>query len=297
MTVTSTPIVKNNFQGIIYMLFGIIFLSMMDVVAKFIVEAEYSVLQLLAVRAWMVLIFLILWMLYKKDFKQLKTKRPFGHMFRTLFGISAALLFFTSLQYLPLADATILFFVSPFIMTALSVPLFKEKVGLHRWGAILAGFIGVVIVTQPGGASFQLAALLPLAASLGYVAFILMGRFLGTTETNVSIMFHVALGTAILTSLALPWVWKPVPIEYVGIIALMSLFYLGGGYCLLKAFTTAEIGAVSPFEYTGILWAIILGYIFWGDVPEAIVFVGAAIVMASGIYMIYRESKLSKAAR
>jgi drug/metabolite transporter (DMT)-like permease len=294
MAMSSVSIQKNNFRGIIFMLFGIIFLSLMDAIAKLIVEADFTVVQLLAVRAWMVMILLILWMLYKKDFRQLKTKRPTSHIFRSIFGISAALLFFTSLQYIPLADATILFFVSPFIMTALSIPLFKEKVGLHRWGAILIGFVGVVIVTQPGSGSFQLAALLPLGASFCYVAFILMGRFLGSTETNVSIMFYVTLGTAILSSIALPWVWKPMQMEYLLVIAAMSFFYLGGSYCLLKAFITAEVGAVSQFEYTGILWAIILGYVFWGDVPENIVFIGAAIVMVSGIYMIYRENKLSK---
>lgn len=294
MSSLSPTIERSNYRGILYMMIGVVFLALMDAVAKLIVEADYSVLQMLAIRGWIVLVLLTGWMLYKGTIKQLKTRRPLAHLFRAILGLLAPLFFFVSLKDLPLADATILFFVSPFLMTALSVPLFKEKVGLHRWAAVITGFIGIVIVTQPGTASFQMAALLPLGASVCYVGIMLLGRWLGSTESNVTIIFYVTLGTTVVASAALPYVWDPVGIRDLGIIFVMSLLYLGGSYFLLRAFIVAEVGAVAPFEYSGIIWAVLLGYFFWGDVPEDIVFLGASIVVASGVYMIYRESRLTR---
>lgn len=294
MSSMSPAVEKSNYRGVVYMMIGAAFLSLMDAVAKVIVEANYPVLQMLAVRGWIVLTLMILWMLYEGSFAQLKTRRPLAHFARAVLGLLAPLFFFVSLKDLPLADATILFFVSPFLMTALSVPLFKEKVGLHRWVAIIAGFIGIVIVVRPGSASFQMAALLPLAASVCYVGIMLLGRFLGSTESNLTIIFYVTLGSTIVSSVAQPWVWEPVSLPDLGVMFVMALLYLGGSYFLLRAFIVAEIGAVAPFEYSGIIWAILLGYVFWGDVPDEIVFLGASIVVASGVYMIYRERRLTR---
>ena len=195
------------------------------------------------------------------------------------------------MKELPLADATVIFFISPFVMTALSVPLFGEKVGIHRWSAIMLGFIGVLIVMQPTSGVLKMDALMVIGASLCYSGVMLTGRVLSKTETTFTIIFYSNLGVLIATACLAVFFWHPIPLQDVALVALMALLSLAGNICLVKSFALGEVGVITPFEYTGIFWAVMLGYLIFGDFPGLHVWLGVVIIAGSGLYMIYRENR------
>ncbi len=273
------------------MILGVFLMSTMDAVAKLLVEANYSVIQILAIRGSFNLTLLFIWMFTHGGLQIVRTRQYGGHGLRIILGLMAPLLFFTALRNMPLADATVIFFISPFVMTALSVPLFKEKVGIHRWGAIAVGFMGVIYVVQPTGGVFEVEALMVLGASLSYCGIMLAGRWLGTTESTFTIIFYMTLGTTCIMGLLTPFVWQPMPLADVGLVAALALLSLSGNICLIMAFNTGEVGVITPFEYTGLIWAVVLGFVFFSDFPAFNVWVGVAAIGASGLYMVYRENR------
>tara|TARA_R100000005_G_scaffold96082_1_gene80550 strand:+ start:3108 stop:3989 length:882 start_codon:yes stop_codon:yes gene_type:complete len=280
-----------NIRGIMFMIAGIFFMSSMDAVAKFLVQADYSVPQMLAIRGAVLIPLLIVWMMMRGGPGILRTRQIGTHGIRVVFGVLAPLLFFLSLKELPLADATVIFFISPFVMTALSVPLFGEKVGIHRWSAIMLGFIGVLIVMQPTSGVLKMDALMVIGASLCYSGVMLTGRVLSQTETTFTIIFYSNLGVLIATACLAVFFWHPIPLQDVALVALMALLSLAGNICLVKSFALGEVGVITPFEYTGIFWAVMLGYLIFGDFPGLHVWLGVVIIAGSGLYMIYRENR------
>jgi len=282
---------SNNIRAIGLMITGVFLLSCMDAVAKLLVTADYSVIQILALRGAINLIILLGWMFTHGGFPSIRTKQYFGHGLRIVLGLMAPLLFFMSLKHLPLADATVIFFISPFVMTALSVPIFKEKVGIHRWAAIALGFMGVLIVIQPTGGVMEIEAFMVLGASLSYCGIMLAGRWLGSTESTFAIIFYITLGIAVIMGLMAPFVWKPMPLSDLGWVAVMAVLSLSGNIFLIKSFSIGEVGVITPFEYTGIIWAVVLGYVVFSDFPAENVWIGVVVIGASGLYMIYRENK------
>ncbi|PHQ69466.1 MAG: EamA family transporter [Sneathiella sp.] len=288
---TPSSLPNNNIKGIAFILVGVFLMSSMDAVAKLLVQADYSVIQILAIRGMINTSILLVWMFSHGGFPSVRTKQYKGHGLRIVLGLMAPLLFFMSLKNLPLADATVIFFISPFVMTALSVPLFKEKVGIHRWGAIILGFIGVLIVMQPTSGIVEIEAFMVLGASLSYCGIMLAGRWLGTTESTFTIIFYMTLGITLIMGLLSPFFWQPMPLEDLALVGAMALLSLSGNICLIKAFSTGEVGVITPFEYSGIIWAVVLGFVVFSDFPAQNVWIGVAVIGTSGLYMVYRENK------
>lgn len=282
---------SGNLAGITYMMLAIFMLSTMDAVAKWLVEADYSVFQILFVRGCLNMAMLFIAMPFLGGINLLRTQRAGAHAVRVGFGVLAPFLFFTALISMPLAETTVVFFISPFVMTALSVPLFKEQVGLHRWGAILVGFAGVVYVAQPTSELFNPAVLFVLGGSLSYSFLMLSSRWLGKTESTFAIIFYGNLGAAIVMAFFLPFVWKEMSFADLGVVGLMAILSLAGNVFILKAFMKADVGVITPFEYTGLLWAVLLGFIFFEEIPTSNVWVGMSIIAASGLYLVYRENR------
>ncbi len=290
-TSSSVPLGRDNhLSGIVFVLSGVFVVTVMDAIAKFLVEADYSPFQILAVRGWIITASFLIWMAFRGRLGSLKTHRGHHHAIRSLIGFCAPFLFFTALGLMPLADTVVVTFAAPFVMTALSIPLLKETVGWHRWGAICVGFVGVVIVVQPSGGTFQVGALYALGACLSYSLIQIMTRWMSGTETPVRIVFYFNLGTAIIGTCALPFVWKAMPLDDVLIICAMAGVAVTGHIMLTVAFTKAPISVVAPFEYSALIWSALFGLLIWGEFPARHVWFGAAIIVISGIYMIHRES-------
>ncbi len=284
-------IVNNNLLGIVYIVLAIFMLASMDAVAKVLVTSDYSSFQILFMRGCINLVLLSCLMPFMGGLKLVKTNRFWAHGLRGLFGFLAPLCFFTALTSMQLAEATVIFFIAPFVMTAMSVPLFKEQVGIHRWGAIIVGFCGVLYVAQPTSEIFNPAVFLVLAASLAYSFLMLSSRWLGKVDATYTIVFYVTFWVTLFSSTTVFFVWKDMPIEDLLAVGAMAVLSLAGNFFIVKAFTIGEVGAITPFEYTGLLWAVTFGFVFFGEVPGLNVWIGMAIIAASGLYMVYRENK------
>jgi len=276
--------------GIGFFVTGALFLSVMDGAVKWLLSGDIAVVQIIAYRGWMVLCASFLMLPLYGGFKAIKTARLKGHGIRAAIGCLAPFLFFEGLRHLSLADSVTLFFGSAFLMTAISAIFLGERVGVHRWSAIVIGFVGVIIVTRPGDA-FQTAALLPVGASLCYAIFSVMGRWLSRTESTFSLVFYYNAGLTFFMTCALPFFWKPVELDMVGGIGIVAALALLGHMTMHHAYRLAPISVVAPYEYSALVWAVLLDYYVFDTTPTPVTLIGAGIIVASGLYIVYRESR------
>ena len=281
---------SNNLLGIGLMILATLLFVVMDGLAKWLVSAEMSAIQLIAIRGWIIIPIILLWLALKGDLKELVTSNPVQHVLRGCLGFFAPLAFFTSLKSLPLADATVIFFSSTFMLTAASAIFLKERVGIHRWSALVVGFIGVVIAINPRGGGDLQAYLLVLAATVIYAMIFVTGKHLSRKDSVISLVFSLHFGMSFIATLALPWVWVPVSPVELGQLGLLAVIALFAHYLFAAAFARADVSALAPFEYTALLWATTIGYLVWQDIPSTEVWIGASIIIACGLYVVHRES-------
>ncbi len=277
--------------GIACALAGLLGMSVMDACAKFLGEG-YAISQIILLRNGVGALAVFLFVLAAgRGLAPLHA----GHIgllsLRTIFGLAAGFLFFTGLRYLPLADAFAIAFTAPLFITALSAPLLGEQVGLRRWGAVLVGFIGVLIVIQPGTSSFRTEALLPLGAALAYALAMLVSRRLTWDMTTSAIMFWPSLGSAFAALVLMPIQWRtPTPFD-LGIFVFMGLIGTVGMSLIVQGYRFAPASVIAPFDYSALLWAILLGWLIWGDLPGPEVWLGASVLISSGLYILHRETR------
>ncbi len=288
-TANATP-ARQALIGIVFMTGAIALFSVMDVMVKLLSD-DYGTMQIYFFRSLLALI--PAWLLLHSEggLAALKTKRLVFHVFRSCVSMSFLLCFFLALSLMPLADLYAITFAAPLFITALSVPMLGEQVGARRWAAIGVGFIGVLVILRPGGEMLSVGGLIGLASSLLFSFSMIFTRMLSRTESNGAIVVYFALTSTVLSGIALPfaWVW-PTPDAWALLIA-VGLVGGVGQILITHAFRCAPVAIVSPFQYTSILWGLTLGYGFFGDVPDAIMLGGAAIVVASGLYILYRETR------
>jgi drug/metabolite transporter (DMT)-like permease len=189
-----------------------------------------------------------------------------------------------------LVDAIAITFAAPIFISALSVLLLKEPVGLHRWGAIGVGFCGVLIILRPGLGVFQWVALVVLGSVLAYALLMITTRAFKSTESTASLMLYPQLGMSFTGIFYAPLFWVTPSLGDLGLFALAGLFGSVGVMCLTHAFRLAPVAVVSPFEYSALIWATLLGFLLWGELPDSYTLAGAGIVISSGLYIIYRET-------
>lgn len=221
----------------------------------------------------------------------LRTTRPLKHASRAVIGLCSMLLMFWSLDLLPLADAVAINFAAPLFLTALSVPLLGEKVGIHRWSAVAIGFVGVLVMVRPSGDILQLGALVGLGGAFMQAFAMVTIRQLTSTEAPDTTVFYFTFLSAcfMATSLPFSWVWPQGFADW----ALLCGTGLVGGcgqLFLTRAYSLAPPATVAPFNYGSILVATFFGWLLWEQIPEPHVVAGGAIVIASGLYILYRET-------
>jgi len=278
-------------QGIGLITLAMALLSAMDAVVKWL-SPDYSTIQLMFFRS--VFAFLPLAPLVLRDgwAGSLRTQRLGTHALRSLFGISALGCFFWSLSLLPLADATAITFAAPLFVTALSLPLLGEVVRARRWTAVAVGFLGVLVMVQPGVGVFQPAALLPLATALFLALMVIQVRKLTRTDSNTTIVLYYTIMSTLVTGAVVPFYWVTPGLTDFLLLAAIGVLGGLGQLALTAAFRRAEASILAPFDYTAMVWAVLFGFLVWGELPASNIWLGVAIVIASGIYIIYREAAL-----
>ena len=281
-------------KGLLYMLAAVLAFSAMDAAAKWL-TARYNVVEVAMLSRGISPFLALAIALQQGGLGTLKTRHPVWHLSRSAANGVTLLTFFAALIFLPLADTIAITFVSPLIMCALAVPMLKERVGPRRWTAIVIGFLGVLVITQPSGAGFGWGAVLALGAAFGDAIGINITRRMSVTESSHSILFWssvvliVAFGAMLLFQWPSPWV-TPSAHDLLPF-AILAITGCGAQFCLAQAFRYGEVSLLAPLEYGALIWAVVFGYIFWGDLPTLTVLGGVAIIIASSAYVAHREAR------
>jgi drug/metabolite transporter (DMT)-like permease len=263
-----------------------------DAIAK-VVVVTYPVVEVLFIRSIVALVLIAAIALARGGAKELMPTRPFAQVMRAIALGLAVYFFFTSLKYLPLAEVTALFFGAPLLTTLLSIPLLGEKVGVHRLVAVSVGLVGVFLVARPGSDLASWTALLPVAAATAFALAMIATRKLTQTETNVSQIAMATLVVIVGTVPFMPFVWiMPTAIDLM-IMAGLGVMSVALHLAFVEAFRLAPVAVVAPFDYIALVWAVLFGYLFWGEFPDLIVWAGIAIIVGSGLYVLYREIRVS----
>ncbi|MBV8535869.1 MAG: DMT family transporter [Alphaproteobacteria bacterium] len=270
--------------------------SATDGLSKWMVMAA-PILEIVAIRNALVLLMILPALGRAGGLRALATRRPWAHVLRAGTSIGALVTFFAALRELPLATSIAISFASPLFMTVGSVFLLGERVGWHRWLAVVVGFAGVVVIAWPdAGGMISLPAALMLLSSLFFALSMITVRWLARTETDIAMLFYQNVGMMLAGVAGLPFVWQtPRPVD-LGVIAAMAVTLVIGQVFMIRAFRIAPVSVVAPFEYLELLWASLIGYVVWSEEPAAHVWVGAAIVVVSGLYITWREARASRRA-
>ncbi|WP_420345777.1 DMT family transporter [Pelagibius sp.] len=280
--------------GIACAVIGLFGMAVMDACAKFL-GAGYAISQIILARNAFGLVTILAFVLVAGGgLASLKPKRPALLVARSAANLGAAFLFFTGLRYLPLADAFAIAFAAPLFITALSVPVLGEHVGIRRWAAVIFGFVGVLVVVQPGTATFRVEALLPLGAALSYAIAMLIGRKQTKYLTTSAILFWPSLIAVGVTALMMPAQWQTPSLPDFGLFVFMGVIGTAGMMLITQGYRFAPAAVIAPFDYSVLLWGVIFGWVIWRDVPGPNVWIGSAILIASGLYILHRETRKPK---
>jgi drug/metabolite transporter (DMT)-like permease len=220
----------------------------------------------------------------------ISTRRPVLQLFRSLLMLLATLLNFAAFRYLQLDQVLAILFATPFLVAVLAGPMLGEWVGWRRWIAILVGFAGVLVVTQPGSGKMHFAAIFAVGAAICFALFSIVTRLLARSDSNETTLFYSGMVGAIVMSAIVPFVWTtPSSLGIVALMLVTGAFGTLGHYLLILAHRHTPASVLSPFMYTQLIWATTLGFLVFRDVPDHATLAGAGIVIASGLYLVHRE--------
>ena len=273
--------------GIGLMLAGIALFSINDALGKWLLTT-YSVGELLLIRSAAALILLAPFVRKAGLAAFTGAPRPGLQIVRVVLSTLEVAMFFWAVSYLPLADTVTFYLAGPVYVTALSVVLLGEKVGWRRWAAVLVGFAGVVLALRPSAASLTLPALIALIGSVFFAFLMIATRFLRETPNTVLVAGQIG-GTLIFGAVVAPFGWvTPSPRDF-ALLSLFGVLSIMALACVNRSLKLTAASVVVPYQYTLIVWAIVLGYAVFGDVPDPLTLCGAAVIIAAGLYIFWRE--------
>ncbi len=277
--------------GIAFMALGVSLVTMMDGIAKGL-AGGYPVFQIVWARFAFHLLWLLPFLFWLGHARTvLFPRHPGLQLLRGFLQLAATLCYFSAIALMPIADALALLFISPMVVTLLSPAVLGERVGIWRWSAVVAGFIGALIVVRPGFGVFQWASVLALGAGVFHGCYLLTTRRLaGSTNPMITLFYTGAIGLLAM-SVAMPALWVPPTPAHWGWMAVMGAFAAGGHFLIIKAFDRAPAPVVAPVAYTEIVVATAVGYLVFGDFPAAWTWVGIVIIVTSGLVISIREHR------
>ena len=279
-------------KGIFFMIAGGVFLTANDALLKWL-TSDYPVGQIMFLRGIFVLIPLLIFVWIFNRTGALATRDLGKHLLRGGLMVCGTFLFVTGLIFLPLAEAISIAFAGPLFITTLAPYLLQEHVGLRRWIGVLIGFTGILIIFQPGTGVFQWAALLPLGASFTGALRDILTRKMSVSESSEALLLYSTIAVALGGLATAPFTqWRSVAFEDWMLFVMTGLLIGVAHFFMIEAFRFAQASQVAPFKYTSVLWALMIGYWIFGDLPTLENVIGAAVVISSGLYLFHRERVL-----
>jgi drug/metabolite transporter (DMT)-like permease len=290
-TQTAASVRASALGGIGFMLLGIFLFVCNDTLGKWLL-GTYSVWQMLMIRSVAALV-LLSPLIWRARANFAAAPRPALQIVRVLLSVAESIMFFWAVTYLPLADTVTFYLAAPIYVTALSAVFLKEPVGWRRWSAVAVGFIGVIIALRPSAATLTLPALIALAGSLMFSVFLITTRLLRGTHDVV--MVSGTFGAMLIVSGSVaPFAWIAPSLRDFGLMMILGVVAMTAFACVNRSLKLSAASVVVPYQYTMIVWAVALGYLALGDVPDAFTLGGAAIIVAAGLYIFWREQIVAR---
>ncbi|MBP2314869.1 DMT family transporter [Azospirillum soli] len=296
MTPTSatSAAASDSRMGILMMLLGMSLFTVNDALGKWLVS-EYPVAMLLAIRSLFGAV-LLAPMIWREGVRAVfAVDRLPLHLLRVGCVTGEVACFYWAVRDLPLANVMTIYMAAPLIVTALSVPLLGEKVGWRRWAAVLVGFVGVVVVLNPTGQFDPIPSLVALLGTVIFSSGMIITRLL-RRSSNLTLVSFQTFGTGLLGAAALPTVWVPPPgLDFV-LLGALGITALAGHAAMNRSLQLSPAAVVVPFQYVSIVWAVVLDLLVWGTAPTLRIMAGALLIIGSGLFVFYREQRLSRGA-
>lgn len=293
-TLTTQSARPRSVAGIAWLLGGFVLLVLSDASAKWLTESHH-VMQVVSLRATVMVSCLVLFLTLSGRTAVLHPGDLKMQMTRGSFACGSQYLFIFGLSYVQLAEAAAAAYLGPVIMTALAPLVLSERVGVHRWSAVLLGFVGMIIMLRPSTDNMAWAMLLPACAAVFGALRDLVTRKMRGSGHPVTVLLYSNL---IIASVGLPFlllVWQPFTLPQFALL-LLSAALIGVAHLMhIQAFRLEEASVLAPFRYSGIIWGVLFGFIIWGELPDRWVVAGALVVIASGLYIYWREQRATAA--
>lgn len=283
-----------NARGILLMLSAILIFTVMDALAKYLLQ-HYGTLQVVWARYTGQTVIVVVLLAHRIG-PLLRTRYPGAHLLRSIFQFGATACFFSSLGYIGLAEATAIMDINPVLITLGAALFLGERLGPRRLFGVLAAMVGAMIVIRPGMGVFTPAALLPLGAAVCYASYAIITRKVGRGESVWTALIYTALIGTIITSAALPFVWQPIAPAHIPGFLVIGALGATAQLCLIRAFTMTEAAVIAPFGYVGLIFATLWGALFFGEYPDLWTWVGALVIVVAGLYVWHRETQAAHAA-
>ena len=289
---TTSSAGENRPLGIGLLLIAMFTMTAMDAAVKWAV-GDYSLQQVNFIRsvAAMIVLSPVVW--NEGGLKAFRVNKPSVHVWRTTLILIISYTWFFALGRMKLADIGAIVMISPLLITSLSALLLKEHVGTRRWIAVGVGFVGMLIIVRPGTGVFNPVALLAVTVALGYALFVLSNRANRDSETLTALTYYPLFGIFIVSGLLSPLDWTAPTTG-----AWAAMIFVGvcagiGHLCLTLAFRYASPPVIAPLEYTGLIWAVLFGYVLFDELPDGWTVVGMCLIAAAGVFVVYREASVS----
>lgn len=278
-----------NLKGIGFALAGFTVFSSHDAVIKALGD-EYSPFQILFFTVLFSFPLVTLLLMHDREPGNLRPQNPGWVAWRTLAGVITGACAFYAFSVLPLAQVYVFIFAAPLLVTVLSIPILGETVGLHRWAAVALGLAGVTIVLRPGAEPLTAGHFAGLGAALGSAIVSVITRKVGRAERSTVLMLYPMMANLFLMGAILPFVYEPMPLQHLGLLAIVSLCGVTGGLCIIGAYRNGDAAIVAPMQYSQMIWGGLFGWLFFSEVPETNTWIGAGVIIAAGLYVVIRES-------
>ncbi|MCB1337179.1 MAG: DMT family transporter [Maritimibacter sp.] len=280
-----------NLYGPLYAIIAFALFATHDVVIKFL-GGSYAPFQIIFFATMFSFPLVTLMLMSDATEGHLRPVHPWWTMARTAAAVISAFSAFYAFSVLPLAQTYVMLFASPLLITLLSIPILGERVGVHRLAAVVVGLIGVIVVLRPGSTEFSLGHLAGIAAAVfGALASVIM-RKISSEERTAVLMLYPLIANFVVMGAMLPFFYHPMPIQHIGLLGLVSALGFAGGLLLIAAYRNADAAIVAPMQYSQILWATGYGLVLFDERVDRTTVIGAGIIIASGLYIVLRETRL-----
>ncbi len=277
------------FRGIALLIGATLCLATSDSLAKYL-SATLPSIEIAWIR-FVVFVLLLAPVAFAGDRAPLRSHKPVLQVLRALALVVSSLLFITALRYLPIAEASATSFVAPLFVTALSIVVLGEVVGLHRWAATLVGLCGVLIVVRPGTAAFDPASILPVASAFAWAITLVMTRMISGADRIITTMAYSAVVGVLALSALVPFVWVTPSWRDLLLGVGVGVASSAGHWLVVLAFRHADASVLAPFSYVQLVWVTVIGFVVFAELPDLWTFIGAAFIIGSGLYTAHRERR------